>query len=782
MARGKAVVFAVAAMAIAIILPARADLVATGFEQPAYQIGSIHNQDGWRAPGAHDQMVTRNGNNYPGFGLQSFRISNAVTSGGYDDQVISKPTLNEVGETDAVGGGFSGGTRVRRFDATLSFGSFREVWQPGLSIGIAPDRGDGTPMSLLRIRDQAEGIELQFTDYVSGSAADGCSKLNFRVRTAAVGLTRLSTHDLRLVYDVHDGPRNDVVLVYVNDALRLTGTTWEDAYRECGGSQPPTVDSLNINAVEGPCTACDGMGVVIDNLAIRAIGPVLFPKALEIAEGGPSKSYAVRLETPPLDFVRVVPQVPAGVTITPAELVFTPSNFSVPQSFFVSAVDDTVPENPEIVLIRHTTASFDGHWDGVPVDSVRVRINDNDAPYVLSETDGVTVVSEQGPTSDSYSFRLFTQPAADVTITASPDAQVTVGPASRTFTPANWNVPQSFIVTAVDDAIDEADGHEGLVTHTATSADPDYNGSPPTVTATVFDNDPVPPGVPAPVITNCPPGPITSRSYTFTGTTQVNTAIEMYIDGAVAGGVLPDFAGNWSLNLTFPGNGTFAVTARATDINGNRSPFSAPCSVTVSADVTPPPVPTLVTPAENAVTGPTVTVSGDAFGDTVQVRLFDAGAQIATVAAMAGPWQTTLTFASGAHSLTARAVDAAGNISAASPVRTFTADGEPPVVTFTSPPLGFLIQPVLPFGPWRIEGFASDTHSGIARMEVQAENLLTGATSIQPLACACPSSAGAVISWGYDPPVFPGIYRITVRAVDKLGNVGSAARVVLLVS
>ena len=87
------------------------------------------------------------------------------------------------------------------------------------------------------------------------------------------------------------------------------------------------------------------------------------------------------------------------------------------------------------------------------------------------------------------SLVLTSQPTADVTITPSTTGEVSISPASRTFTAANWNLPQSFTVTVNDDAIVE--GSEGAtITHTSASADPNYQGATvASVSATISDND-----------------------------------------------------------------------------------------------------------------------------------------------------------------------------------------------------------------------------------------------------------------------------------------------------
>ena len=94
----------------------------------------------------------------------------------------------------------------------------------------------------------------------------------------------------------------------------------------------------------------------------------------------------------------------------------------------------------------------------------------------LSATSGgVTTQVVEGGATDSYSLVLTHQPAADLVITVLADAQVTVAPSSVVFTTANWDVPQSVTVTAVNDDIAEG-AHAATVSHTAASTDANYNG------------------------------------------------------------------------------------------------------------------------------------------------------------------------------------------------------------------------------------------------------------------------------------------------------------------
>ena len=65
------------------------------------------------------------------------------------------------------------------------------------------------------------------------------------------------------------------------------------------------------------------------------------------------------------------------------------------------------------------------------------------------QTDPVGLV--EGGNGAQYFACLGQRPTANVTITPSPDTQVTVSPGSITFTPTDWEFPKAFTVTAVDD-------------------------------------------------------------------------------------------------------------------------------------------------------------------------------------------------------------------------------------------------------------------------------------------------------------------------------------------
>ncbi|WP_218653149.1 ELWxxDGT repeat protein [Nostoc sp. TCL26-01] len=106
----------------------------------------------------------------------------------------------------------------------------------------------------------------------------------------------------------------------------------------------------------------------------------------------------------------------------------------------------------------------------------------------VTQSAGSTVVTEGGNT-DSYTLVLRTQPTADVTITLNPGSQITTDKTTLTFTSANWNIPQTVTVTAVNDTIPEGN-HTSSISHSVSSIDANYsNVTLPDIAVNITDND-----------------------------------------------------------------------------------------------------------------------------------------------------------------------------------------------------------------------------------------------------------------------------------------------------
>jgi hypothetical protein len=133
--------------------------------------------------------------------------------------------------------------------------------------------------------------------------------------------------------------------------------------------------------------------------------------------------------------------------------------------------------------------SNDDRFDDDVNDTLTVRIFDDDIPgLVLTPLNDEIVVSEAGDTSE-YTIELSSEPSAPVLILIANDGQVSVTPRSITVAPGNWDIPQTVIVSAVNDNDVEGDS-EAVILHQINSADVAYNNlDDESLMVTVLDDD-----------------------------------------------------------------------------------------------------------------------------------------------------------------------------------------------------------------------------------------------------------------------------------------------------
>ena len=196
---------------------------------------------------------------------------------------------------------------------------------------------------------------------------------------------------------------------------------------------------------------------------------------LSVSEGSDfSDTYSLVLNSVPTADVVITPNVDGELTISPSTLTFTSSSWATPQTLSVLAVDDAYAEGTHSGAISYAVSSTDLGYEGLPVSSETVSINDNDfAGVTVSASGGSTIISENGAT-DTYTLVLRTIPTADVVIAITPDAQSTVSTSSIIFTSSTWNIAQTITITAVNDT-DVEGAHSSSLTHSVTSDDSEYN-------------------------------------------------------------------------------------------------------------------------------------------------------------------------------------------------------------------------------------------------------------------------------------------------------------------
>ena len=230
-------------------------------------------------------------------------------------------------------------------------------------------------------------------------------------------------------------------------------------------------------------TATNAEGVVAPSDAILTISDhdapgvtVDAPNLLEVTEGS-TNTYTVVLNFQPESNVVIsVASSNSEVTVNPDRLTFTPGNYSSKQIVTVTAADD-----PDAVMdtatITHRIVAADSsnEYDSVPVSGVNVEVAENDERGVFISTTHAFVDEDAG--TDTYTVHLGSQPTTTVTVKASSSdtGAARVAPPTLTFTTTNWNDPQTFTVTGVNDDIDNSnDLRQATITHTVSGGD--YTG------------------------------------------------------------------------------------------------------------------------------------------------------------------------------------------------------------------------------------------------------------------------------------------------------------------
>lgn len=191
----------------------------------------------------------------------------------------------------------------------------------------------------------------------------------------------------------------------------------------------------------------------------------------------------------PLDFTSPVTGGTAGAR---------DGNLSTGRTFLSGTLSGLSIAAGQEIWLRWSDPDHTGGDHGLAIDDVQVSINP--LPGIsISEPAGSTSVNEQGATTDTYTLTLNTTPTAPVSIVvAAADNQTRLSTDGINFAASltlslSDQTPQTITVKAVDDAAIEASPHQGVITHTVSSADSNYNGL--TVRAVnvgILDNDVAP--------------------------------------------------------------------------------------------------------------------------------------------------------------------------------------------------------------------------------------------------------------------------------------------------
>jgi large repetitive protein len=228
-----------------------------------------------------------------------------------------------------------------------------------------------------------------------------------------------------------------------------------------------------------------------------------------------------------------------------------------------------------------------------------------------------------------------------------------------------WSVTTGALSAGPHDLTATATDVAGNVSAMSVSLDPVIPGpAPGAPTIAKFSTDS---GVVGDNITN-------DNTLTLTGTAAANSTVKVFDGTKQVGTATADGSGNWTATTSVLSDGAHNLTATATDATGQTSAASTALSVTIDTTVNAP-----VISSETAAGSGAYLLKGTAEANST-VSVFDGTTQVGTVKADAsGAWSVTVSSLSvGTHSLTAKAVDVAGNTSAASAAVSVAVQGPAP--------------------------------------------------------------------------------------------------------
>lgn len=370
--------------------------------------------------------------------------------------------------------------------------AYSVVLSPATSSDASYNGANPTDISLTNLDDDTANV---IVTPISGNTTEAGGTATF-----TVVLATQPTANVNIALSSTDTTEGTVAPA----SLQFTPTSWETP-------QLVTVTGINDRVDDGdiaysisiaPATSSDASynGKDAADVSLFTIDDdgagILVQPASEFGsttEAGGVVTFTVRLASQPMADV-TIPLSSSNTgeaTIAPATLIFTPENWDDPQAVIVTGQDDRRDDGDTAYKVVLAPALSD--------DPLYAGMNAADRAYTTTDDDtsGVTITpvtglltSETGGTA-TFTVVLNTEPFANVTIplSSSTPSEGTVSPAALTFTPANWQTPQTVTVTGVNDVLDDGDVSYTVFT-SVISADLLYNElNPADVDVTNRDND-----------------------------------------------------------------------------------------------------------------------------------------------------------------------------------------------------------------------------------------------------------------------------------------------------
>ena len=276
-------------------------------------------------------------------------------------------------------------------------------------------------------------------------------------------------------------------------SLTFTTTNWDEP-QSFTVTAVDDADGADITglAIAHRVAGADYEGHTVDDTVAVTIddddqpGIHLDPATAAVTEGD-DVELSIKLNTLPTGDVTVTLTVPLGLSASDTTLTFTTGDWDTVQTVTVEALgdDDALPLRPLTTDFTIGFASSGADYAGV-TESFVLTVTEDDSEELVVEPDPLEF-DEGG--SGTFMVKLASEPAGPVTVratlSADADANVTVNPATRRFTPSNWGTAKTFTVAGAEDA--DSDDDTATVTFAVDAGS--YAAPDVPVAVTVDDND-----------------------------------------------------------------------------------------------------------------------------------------------------------------------------------------------------------------------------------------------------------------------------------------------------
>jgi YD repeat-containing protein len=236
------------------------------------------------------------------------------------------------------------------------------------------------------------------------------------------------------------------------------------------------------------------------------------------------------------------------------------------------------------------------------------------------------------------------------------------------------------------------------------------------------------------------------------------TKVEFYADGKIISTSLTaPYSSSWNTSAVTAG--THDLTAKAYDAGGN---ITTSATVSVIKDATAPTV-SITSPAANAVVSGTVTINATAADNiaVAKVEFYIDGVLLSTdlTSPYSASWNT-VSATVGIHSLTAKAYDAAGNITTSVAISVTVKDVTAPTVLITAPAAGSTVSAVT-----TISANASD-NVGVTKVEFYVDGKLLSTDTTAPYSASWNTVTATLAA-----------HSLTAKAYDAAGNITTSGAI-----